>query len=307
MQYTLSIKLFFCCLVLVLVFAGALPATGKMLTDQTGRVVDVPECPRRVVSLAPSITEIIYALECEDRLKGATLYSDHPAPAGDLPKVGSYVALDLEKIVSLNPDLCIGIKDGNPKKTVMRLETLGIPVYAVNPRSIETIRTTVLEIGDLLGAVENAAARVAEMDARIDRVRALAARADSRPLVFFQIGVSPIVSVGSDTFIHELIETAGGVNMAAPHRAYPRYSTEEVIVGAPEVLIITSMAREKVFDQVMAKWCRWSAIPAVKNNRIHLVDSDLFDRPTLRLLDGLETLISLIHPELDGHSADRGP
>ena len=284
---------------LVMIFALSFPAAGKMRADQTGRTVNVPESPQRVVALAPSITEIIYELGCGDRLKGATLYSDYPPPARNLPKVGSYVALDLEKIVSLNPDLCIGIMDGNPKKTVMRLEALGIPVYAVNPRSIDTIRTTVLEIGDLLGADKNAASRVAEMDARIDRVRKLSATADHRPLVFFQIGVAPIVSVGSDTFIHELIEIAGGVNMAADHTAYPRFSMEEVIVGAPEVMIITSMAREKIFDQVMAKWQKWPTIPAVKNNRIYLVDSDLFDRPTFRVMDGLETLMTLIHPELD--------
>lgn len=306
MHYKLLIKPLAVCLILifVLLFEAAGEAVGKMRTDQSGRTMRVPEFPRRVVSLAPSITEIIYALGCEDRLKGATLFSDYPAPARDLPKVGSYVALDLEKIASLNPDLCIGIQDGNPLETVRRVEALGIPVYAVNPRSMATIRATVLDIGALLSAEDAARRLVLEMDARIQRVRKLSETAASRPLVFFQIGVSPVVSVGSDTFIHELIEIAGGVNMAASHTGYPRYSKEEVIVGAPEVFIITSMAREKVFDQVMAKWRKWPAIPAVKNHRIHLVNSDLFDRPTLRLLDGLETLLTLIHPELDANMAE---
>jgi len=277
-----------------------------MLVDQTGREVDVPESPQRVVSLAPSITEIIYDLHRESLLKGATTYSDYPDDAKGLPKVGSYVYPDLERIVSLKPDLCIGIKDGNPKETVLRLESLGIPVYAVNPRSLESIRTTVLEIGELLQASQSARTVVAEMSDRIEHVRKVAETADHQPRVFFQIGVSPIVSAGSDTFIHELIEIAGGVNLARAYTSYPRFSTEEVVVAAPDIMIITSMAREKAFDQVTAKWRQWPNIPAVKNHRIFLVDSNLFDRPTPRLVAGLETLIQLIHPELNFKS-DRHP
>ena len=287
---------------LVFLPAGIISAETRLMVDQTGRAVAVPESPKRVVSLAPSITEIIYDLRCEDRLKGATTYSDFPEAAQRLPKVGSYVYLDLEKIVSLKPDLCIGIKDGNPKAIAMRLESLGIPVYAVNPRSIDSIQSTVFEIGELLQASEKARHMVGEMESRIDYIRQLAETAESQPRVFFQIGISPIVSVGSDTFIHELIEVAGGVNLAQSYTSYPRFSTEEVVVSAPDIMIITSMAREKVFEQIKAKWKQWPNIPAVKNDRIFLVDSDLFDRPTPRLIEGLETLFQLIHPELNFES-----
>jgi iron complex transport system substrate-binding protein len=279
--------------------AGIVSAETRPMKDQTGRIVDVPVAPKRVVSLAPSITEVIYDLKCEDRLKGATTYSDFPKAAQKLPKVGSYVYLDLEKIVSLKPDLCIGIKDGNPKGIVLRLESLGIPVYAVNPRSLTSIQSTVLEIGELLQAEETARQVAGGMASRIDHIRQLSATAEHKPRVFFQIGISPIVSAGSDTFIHELIETAGGVNLAQSYTSYPRFSTEEVVVAAPDIMIITSMAREKAFDQIKAKWKQWPNIPAVRNDRIFLVDSDLFDRPTPRLVEGLETLLQLIHPELN--------
>ena len=284
---------------LLILSAEQISAETRLMVDQTGRKVEVPVSPKRVVSLAPSITEIIYDLNCEDHLKGVTTYSDFPEAAQQLPKVGSYVYLDLEKIVSLKPDLCIGIKDGNPKEIVMRLESLGIPVYAVNPRSLESIRSTVLEIGTLLQADEAARCVVGEMKSRIDYIRQLAATAATQPRVFFQIGISPIVSAGSDTFIHELIENAGGINLAQSYLSYPRFSIEEVVVAAPDIMIITSMAREKLFDQVKAKWRQWPNIPAVKNDRIFLVNSDLFDRPTPRLIEGLETLIRLIHPELN--------
>ncbi|PIP38479.1 MAG: cobalamin-binding protein [Desulfobacterales bacterium CG23_combo_of_CG06-09_8_20_14_all_51_8] len=277
----------------------ALTTEAREMIDQTGRTVNVPESPKRVVSLAPSITEIIYDLGCEDRLKGVTTYSDFPEAAKALPKVGSYVYLDLEKIVSLKPDLCIGIKDGNPKETVMRLEALGIPVYAVNPRSLATIHSTVIEIGDLLEAPA-AARRVADtMQERLDHVRRKVQTAGPRPRIFFQIGIAPIVSAGSDTFIHELIEAAGGVNLAGTYTGYPRFSFEEIVAAGPDMLIITSMDREQAFEEARNTWRKWHTIPAVKNDRIFLVDSNLFDRPTPRLMDGLEILARLIHPELD--------
>jgi iron complex transport system substrate-binding protein len=285
--------------------AGWISAETRSIEDQTGRAIVVPESPQRIVSLAPSITEIVFDLQCGALLKGVTTYSDFPEAAQRLPKVGSYVYLDLEKIVSLKPDLCIGIKDGNPKELVMRLESLGIPVYAVNPRSLESIRTAVIEIGKLLQAQETARDVAENMKARIDNIRHLTATAEHHPRVFFQIGISPIVSAGSDTFIHELIEIAGGINLAQGYTSYPRFSIEEVVVAEPDIIIITSMARDKLFEQVKSEWKQWSGIPAVKNDRIFLVDSDLFDRPTPRLIDGLETLVRLIHPELNPEPAGK--
>ena len=290
-----------------LLFYGGVSAAPRALVDQAGRTVMVPSSPRRVISLAPNITEIIYDLGCEDRLKGAAAHSDYPSAALALPQVGAYVRLDLEKIVSLQPDLCIAVKDGNPKETVMRLESLGIPVYAVNPRSLDTIMSSVLAIGDLLNASKRAGQLVDTMRARIGRVEQMVAAASSRPVVFFQIGVSPIVSAGSDTFIHELIQKAGGVNLAGTRTAYPRYSFEEVVVLAPDIIIMTTMERENAFDEVKARWRQWSSIPAVAAGRIFIVDSDIFDRPTPRLIDALETLARMIHPELPWDNLQRGP
>ena len=122
---------------ITLLLASGLPLTAKTAEDQLGREIRVPDDPKRVVALAPSITEIIFALGQQDRLKGTTQFSNYPAEAAKLPKVGSYVRLDLERIVALNPDLCIAIKDGNPKAIIDRLQSLNIPVFAVNPRDLE--------------------------------------------------------------------------------------------------------------------------------------------------------------------------
>jgi len=274
------------------------PSHARIVMDQMGRQVTVPDKPQRVIALAPSITEIIYALDQENLLKGVTLYSDFPAAAMGLPKVGSYVQLNLEKIVALKPDLCIAIKDGNPRVAANRLESLNIPVYAVDPRNLETVMQTVLEIGNLLNASQRADFLVQCMRSRVLKVKSLVATAGYRPRVFFQIGISPIVSVGTDTFIHELIVLAGGKNLAQGPVAYPRFSREQVLILSPEVFIITSMARATVFEKVKAEWSRWPDMPAIRDDRIFLVDSNCFDRPTPRLVDGLELLVKLIHPEL---------
>ena len=276
-------------------------ADAKIVVDQMGRSMTVPDTPRRVVSLAPSITEIIFALGQEDRLKGVTTYSNYPPAALTLPKVGTYIRLDLERIVALNPDLCIATKDGNPKAAADRLTELNIPVYAVNPRDIETVAQAVIEIGSLLNAEEKARDLAEQMHARVQRVKTQVAKTDHRPRVFFQIGVSPIVSIGTDTFINELIILAGGENIAAGSTAYPRFNREQVLSFAPEVIIISSMTRGASFEQIKAEWQSWPNIPAVQNHRIDIVDSDLFDRPTPRLVEALELLVKLIHPEIFGN------
>ena len=120
------------------------------VTDLLDRRVVIPKNPLRVISLAPNITEIVFALGQGSRLVGVTTYSDYPADTEHIPKIGSYVRLDLERIVSLSPDLCLAIKDGNPKEAVTRRESLGLPVYAVDPRNLESVMETLVSIGDLL-------------------------------------------------------------------------------------------------------------------------------------------------------------
>jgi iron complex transport system substrate-binding protein len=285
-------------LIFLFFLLGAGFVHAEMVMDHTGRKVRVPDDPKRVVSLAPSITEIVYSLNSQQRLAGATQYSDYPAEAGNLPSVGSYVYLDLEKIVSLKPDLCIAIKDGNPLSIIRRLEEMGVAVYAVNPRDLDSVMQTITDIGQILGAEQRAGEVVSDMHQRMAGVSKKVDSVSDRPGVFFQIGVDPIVSAGSNIFINELIQKAGGRNLAGRHPGYPRYSVEDVLALAPEIIIVTSMDRQKVFDRVLQQWQQWEDLPAVADDRIHLVDSNLYDRPSPRLVKGLEELARLIHPEL---------
>ncbi len=294
---SLTVVVFF---IVFLVLPFNAESKSRVVIDQLGRQVKLHGNPQRIVALAPSITEIIYALGQEHLLKGATLFSDFPPQAKQLPCVGSYVHLDLEKIISLKPDLCIAIKDGNSRDIVMRLESLGVPVYAVDPRNLDSVMDTITVVGSLLEVPGRAKMLVENMRGRIERVKSLVSTTDQRPGVFFQIGVSPIVSVGTYTFIHELIEFAGGKNLSAGKIPYPRYSREQVLGLSPDVIVITSMARGEVFEKVKAGWSRWSDLPAVRQGRIFLVDSNILDRPTPRMVDGLELLAEIIHPELFG-------
>jgi len=286
-------------LVLVLIFLlQAVLLIAGSVTDQVGRTLVVPENPTRVIALAPSITEIIYDLGQEKRLVGVTQYSTYPSEAELLPRVGSYVRLDIEKIVALKPDLCLATKDGNPKHIVDKIVSLGIPVYVINPQNLQQIMDTITRLGSLLHAEQTAAALVSDMEKRIGQVQARVKNMPDRPRVFFQIDAEPLFSAGTDTFIHELIELAGGINTTAGEVSYPRYSWEDIIVLQPEIVLISSMAGGLAPEYLLNSWKKWNLLSAVKNDQIFVVDAELFERPTPRLVNGLEVIAAIIHPEL---------
>ena len=287
-------------IVIMLMLALLVAKTGesRLARDHSGQTVSVPDNPLRVVSLAPSITEIVFALGEGDRLKGVTQHCDFPAEAQSLPKIGSYVHLDLERIVALKPDLCIAVRDGNPQNVVTEIEAIGIPVYTVDPRGLDTAVGTVLELGQLLNASSKAQHLANEMRTRIERVKVRVAGAGGRPRVFFQIGTAPIVSAGTNTVINELIVAAGGQNLAEGPVSYPRFSREQVLALQPEIIIITAMTKEPDLEKEGAEWRQYDGLPAVRNNRVFIVDGDLFNRPTPRIIKGLEALAGIIHPEL---------
>ena len=232
--------------IILILLSTILLQSGNLLaesvTDQVGRALIVPENPTRIIALAPSITEVIYDLDQEKRLVGVTQYSTHPPEAKSLPRVGSYVRLDIEKIVALKPDLCFAIKDGNPKHVIDKIVSLGIPVYVIDPRNLLQIMDTITRLGSLLNAEQTAADLVADMENRVGRVQTLVRGANNKPRVFFQIDAEPLFSAGDNTFIHELIELAGGINTAAGEDPYPRYSWEDILILQPEIVLISSMA-----------------------------------------------------------------
>lgn len=276
-------------------------AQTRTVTDELARQVQLPEQIERIVSLAPSITESVFAIDQGHRLVGVTQYSNYPAQARDLPIVGSYINLNVEKIVELQPDLCLATKDGNPYSAIRQLERAGIPVYALDPRDLPAIMETIQDLGRVLGAEEKARQVAGVMQQKIQEIKEVVGQAESRPRVFYQIGVSPIVSAGKDTFAHELITLAGGENVAAKANQYPRYSREDVLVFNPDVILINTMGKEEIMVQEeKEKWQKFHQIRAVKNGRIHALNPDLFNRPTPKLTRALAILVQLFHPQLAG-------
>jgi iron complex transport system substrate-binding protein len=282
-------------LCLVLLLAG--PVFGRELVDQVGRRVVMPETLTRVVSLAPNLTEASYEVNGGAALVGATRFATHPASAAALPRVGSYVNLDIERIVSLKPQLCLAIRDGNPKAVVERLEQLGIPVYVFDPKNLEEVIDVLVRLGELFGTEQSANLRATDYRQRLERVDRLVRQVEHRPRVFFQIDTQPVISAGRDTFLDRLLTRAGAVNLAGGRNGYPRYSWEELLALAPEVVLLASMGGGQSDAELRADWLAWPQIPAVAKERLFVVDSDLFDRPSARLIDALEYLLRLLHPE----------
>lgn len=264
--------------------------------DALGRDVKVDSPPRRIVSLAPSITEVLYFLGLGERVAGVTQFSNYPEDAARKPKVGSYVRLNKEKILELSPDLVIGTVDGNNPLVIRALEEAGLKVFLTNPRTVLEAIETISKIARLCHA-EGQGASAGDwlrkrLNAVVERVKDL-----PRQLVFLQINLKPVMSVSRNTFHQDVINHAGGINMTedAPV-TYPRVAVEEVLRRNPDVIVISSMERGGQYEEARQEWLNWKSIKAVKEGRVHLIDSDLLDRPSPRLVEGVEKMGMILHP-----------
>lgn len=293
MRNLAPLLIFFLCLII-----SPVSVTAREVTDQIDVTITLPLKLTSVVSLAPAITEIVYALGRENLLSGVTRFSDYPEDAKKLYRVGTYIKPDLERIISLSPDVCLATKDGNPREAVEQLRAFGIPVFTINPQNIEEVIGALHLLGIALDAEPKATLLVEDIRRRLATVTSKTQGLPKKPSVFFQIDTEPIVSAGTDTFIHELISLAGGINLAAGPNPYPRYNWEQLLALSPEVVIITSMASEQTAENLQSRWQRWPEIPAVKNHRVKVVPANLFGRPTPRLIQGLEMLAAILHPEI---------
>lgn len=272
-------------------------ALAETFRDDLGRDVSLARPPQRIVALAPNVTEILYFLGLGERVVGVTEFSNYPPDAASKPKVGIFGSLNLEKIISLNPDLVIATVDGNRPAMVDLLGQAGIKIYVANPRSVLQVIQCVSAVGRVCGIGGKADALAGDLKARLDRVVGKT-RPRHRPLVLFQINLQPIMTVNKDTLQHDLMHLAGGINMTAEEPvSYPRISIEEVIRKGPEVIIISSMERGGKFEEARRDWMRWKGVPAVRDKRVYLINSDLTDRPAPRALLGLEDMARLLHPE----------
>ena len=271
---------------------------AAVFQDSLGRAVDLSSAPKRIISLAPSITEMMYFLGLGDRLVGVTRFSSFPREAQSKPKVGIYTNINIEKVMSLDPDLAIGTMDGNRREDVEMLEEVDIPVYVINPRTVGQVLDTLERLGEICGATDRSERLVLSLRKRVLRVER-AVRNRERPLVLLVINVKPLMSVNCNTIHHNIIQLAGGINMTGDQPiTYPKLNMEEVIRKGPDVIVISSMERRGEIEKAKQEWFRWSTVPAVSKGKVYVIDSDLIDRPAPRIVSGLEEMARLLHPEV---------
>jgi iron complex transport system substrate-binding protein len=273
--------------------AAAYPVT---VTDFQNRSVTVPKRPERIVSIGPSITEFLFALGAGARVVGVDDFSDEPAAATHLEKVGG-VKVNLEKVVSLQPDLVLSVKfsDG----TIEKLAGAGLLVLVVDPQSAGDVARTAILLGRAVGSDGDRVAR--DIQKRVDDVRSKTASAATKPRVYHEIDASDptkIFTVGPGSYIHDLIEIAGGQNIAArAASAYPQLSAEEILRSDPEIIVLAAADYAAKPDQVAAR-SGWSQVSAVKNKRIVTIAPNLINRPGPRVGEAAEAYARLVHPEL---------
>jgi len=282
-------------LVFLLPFSST--SASRKFIDEVGREVVFDHPPKSIVSLAPNITEILFSLGLDREIVGVSIHCNFPEKAKNKVHVGSYISLDFEKITFLKPDLVIATGAGNTRDMVKRLEKLGFPTYVIFPKNFNDVLKSIGHLGQVVGREKEAMGIIQEMKRRCQRVIELT-KGLSRPKVFLQIGEAPIVTVGKKSFGGDLIHLAGGENIAGKEKEmYPRLGMEEILKRSPEVILVSSMNPKGDYQKVIQEWSRWKMIPAVKNGRVYLIDSDLIDRPSPRIIDGLEEIARILHPE----------
>ncbi len=270
---------------------------AQTFTDDAGRVVALKSAPQRIVSLAPSNTEVLYALGLGARVVGVTQYCNYPPEAKEKPKVGGFAKIDLEKVVGLNPDLVLATNI-HAKTVVPELEKRGLVAVVVEPKNVDDVLAKITFIGKLTGASENAAKLTAQLKGRIDAVTTKVATVKDKPRVFYEIDKS-LYTPGPGSFIDDLLTKAGGVNIAADAKSsYAQLSPEVIIAKDPEVILLGDMLFGETPESVKAR-PGWTNITAVKTGRIvPIPNEDVVARPGPRVVEGLEMIARALHPDL---------
>jgi iron complex transport system substrate-binding protein len=275
---------------------AAPPVAAFTTRDMLGRDVTLAAPPQRIVSLVPSVTEILFALKAEPRLVGVTDFCDFPPEATRRPKVGGMVAPSLEAIIALKPDLVIATNEGTREDTFTQLSRVKVPVYLVAAHHVADATSLVRRLGELTGRESAAEPLAARLEQRIEAVKK-AVLPFARLRVLYVLWPEPLIVPGRGAMVSELIQIAGGQSLTADDPdAWPRYSLEAAVAKSPEVILLANHGAGTGAVS-MDKWRRLASLPAVKSGRLFSVNGDLLHRYGPRFVDGLEQLARAIHPE----------
>jgi iron complex transport system substrate-binding protein len=277
--------------------ASAWPRT---FVDALGEAATLKAPPRRVVSLSPATTEMLFAIGAGDRVVGVTEYCDFPPEARKLPKVGAYTGFSVEKVLSLRPDLVVGMR-GTSKDAVEALRRAGVPVLTYDPIAVDGVLDLMDELAGMVLGEAGESEAVAQLRARVETVRAQAARLPRRPRVLCAVQIEPLYAAGPDNHLDDMIRLAGGENAAGDADVpWPQYSLERMLEKDPEVIILPARHSEGSGEggsdpaKTLGRSKAWAETTAVKRGAICEIDDDLLTLPGPRIVDGLEAMAGAI-------------
>jgi ABC-type Fe3+-hydroxamate transport system substrate-binding protein len=283
----------------------ALSAAGDLgARDDRGVMVRLPVPALRIVSLAPHVTEILFAAGAGAQVVGVSAHSDYPPAARMLPVVAGFADLDPERVLALRPDLVAGWISGSRERAIERIAETGVPIYLTEPRRAADVERALANLGLLTGHERQGREAAARLHARIEELRAR--HADRLPVkVLVQLAVRPILSLGSRHFFGELLEICGGRNIAGDTVApTPVLDPERVLASAPEIILFSS--RPPLPDEVRRYWDRYPSLPAVRAGNLRELDDDLVFRPGPRLAEGAAQVCELLERAREGKELKHG-
>ena len=275
------------------------PTEAEEIRDDLGETFSFSSAPMRVISLAPSNTEMLFALGVGNRIVGVTEYCNYPPEANSINKVAGFNTVNLEKVAQVRPELILAIR-GNDMESLRSLRQLGIPVFSFDIQNLDQVSSALRRLGALLG-VENRANTIADsLESRVRLVRREMKDIPNKPKVMWGFWGDPIYTAGAKTMIDDVIETAGGKNMGRLAKgAWPQISLETVVQWAPDVIITTHVPGgvDHLLNEVsrLRETEGWKLIPAVQSGRIYHVEADWLLRPGPRLVDALQSIAHLLH------------
>jgi ABC-type Fe3+-hydroxamate transport system substrate-binding protein len=277
----------------VLLVAAVTAQASRVVTDETGRTVTVPDHPHRVVCLVPSITDTVFALGSGDDVVAVSDYTTHPPEATKKPSIGGLVKPSIETILSFHPDLVLGTSIPGATETAAQLQNVGVPVFLVDPHGLSGILRSIDSVGEALNRAPQAAALNAGLRKRIEAVKA---RAAGKPTlrVLVPVWYDPIITVGKNAFISQIVETAGAKSITDDLLTdWPEVSMETVVTRAPEALVL--IRGGKITIEMLRNRPGWSSLPAIQASKVYYVDTGI-QEPSPVAIDALEELAKEFHP-----------
>ncbi len=296
-------QIFVFSLIFIFIVSGVVMADFPVtVTDDMGDKITINEKPERIISLAPANTEVLFALDLEEKIVGVTTYANYPREAKAKEKIGTITEPNLEKIVSLEPDLIVA-NAVNKLETVKRLRELGYKVVGYDAETVNDAISVIKQVGKITDRENKAQRIVTDMYLQLAEIKDLVdskLKDCSRPKVFYEIWNQPLYTAGKNTFINDIINIAGGINIGAEAKGeWPQFSLEKLLLENPDIYISSPhSAPHKVTVESIKNRDNYKSLAAIKKDRVYIVNQDIISRASPRIVKGLKEIVKAIFPDL---------